>query len=1017
MATTPRYFSKGIELRGETADLSTTNEGTIFNNSTSAKLKAYIGAAIRELVTADQVQILTNKSIDAASNTISNIATSMLASGVLNTSTSLATASNTQIPSALAVKTYVDTGLALQNDAVEIAFVPNGDISSTNVQAAVQEVRDDTDTKLGLKVDKTTTVNGHALSANVTVTATDVGLGNVDNTSDATKNAAAVTLTNKTIVATANTITAIANANIDAAAAIARTKLASGTASALLANNGSGVMSEATDITVGTNNLTLASTKHLEIQAATDSSTTGANASLTAFTGGAIRLTNASLTSLANIPAGANGQQLTILNRTGVDVQVIDSSAATGTAANRIYTGTNTALTFTNNAALYLQYDSTSSRWQITGGSGSGGGSSSLSSVFQLVGTEAITDWSTGNNATFLGGGSLAATFAKDTSTPLHGSASYKLTQAGGSLNDYVSSPAQAVDLRFRGQQTFLTLPYQYNGATSDIAIVIYDVTNSAILSAATDVIIGTNGSTSSAIVGVIIPSTCASIRVGFQVKVLNSGKILAFDDVQLSTGISDVSSISTTVTEAIEGLGNNTQYGSTNTGVSILSLNKNTNLGVIQVLSDAVNGTSFKALKNCELKISCRFYSPTGSGFSGYITRNATTLTTTTPDGILTYATSSGANNSSEMSANVQLAIGDIIRIQRGSSDVLRMGDLTLTATAESSAIVTPLQQVSSDTLTFAFKSTAIDPTVDAIGTFNTYTFASVGNAATIATSAPTQTTTSMNTNGIQVFSRAFSAASTSASPARFDIFIGKGLKSKQVDLYASAAKVTPLTYDRVVYGANVNEGGTDVYYNELTGILVITAGVAVTASNTGRTVDIAGNASASGYFVFNASRSPSLSALPNLAPRIAYLSHSVASGTAGGSATSGSWQTRTLNTLTDTTGIVTSLSSNQFILSAGTYSLKGHAVFEQTDNSKTKIRNITDSTDTIIGSNIKTLNTVGGMQFSSLLSGEIIITSAKTFELQSQVQTSVNTTGYGIAASFSVNEVYAQLEILKIK
>lgn len=40
---------------------------------------------------------------------------------------------------------------------------------------------------LALKVDKTTTVNGHALSANVTVTATDVGLGNVENTSDADK--------------------------------------------------------------------------------------------------------------------------------------------------------------------------------------------------------------------------------------------------------------------------------------------------------------------------------------------------------------------------------------------------------------------------------------------------------------------------------------------------------------------------------------------------------------------------------------------------------------------------------------------------------------------------------------------------------------------------------------------------------------------------------------------------------------------------------------------------------------
>ena len=39
-------------------------------------------------------------------------------------------------------------------------------------------------TEVGKSVPKTTTVNGHALSANVTVTKGDVGLGNVDNTSD-----------------------------------------------------------------------------------------------------------------------------------------------------------------------------------------------------------------------------------------------------------------------------------------------------------------------------------------------------------------------------------------------------------------------------------------------------------------------------------------------------------------------------------------------------------------------------------------------------------------------------------------------------------------------------------------------------------------------------------------------------------------------------------------------------------------------------------------------------------------
>lgn len=46
------------------------------------------------------------------------------------------------------------------------------------------------------------------------VTKTDVGLGNVDNTSDATKNAATATLTNKTISGSDNTITNIAQSSV-----------------------------------------------------------------------------------------------------------------------------------------------------------------------------------------------------------------------------------------------------------------------------------------------------------------------------------------------------------------------------------------------------------------------------------------------------------------------------------------------------------------------------------------------------------------------------------------------------------------------------------------------------------------------------------------------------------------------------------------------------------------------------------------------------------------------------------
>ena len=145
---------------------------------------------------------------------------------------------------------------ASSNLAADILFTPIGDIAASNVQAAIEEVRNDTDTKLASKVDENAaivaatktkvtydtkglvtggadattadiadslnkryvtdadltklgntsgtntgdqtlgglggvptsrTVNGHALTGDVTVTKGDVGLGNVDNTSDANK--------------------------------------------------------------------------------------------------------------------------------------------------------------------------------------------------------------------------------------------------------------------------------------------------------------------------------------------------------------------------------------------------------------------------------------------------------------------------------------------------------------------------------------------------------------------------------------------------------------------------------------------------------------------------------------------------------------------------------------------------------------------------------------------------------------------------------------------------------------
>lgn len=63
---------KGIVLRGESSDITDNVEGSVFQNSTSHRLKTYIESAVREIITSSQAQTLTNKTIDYNSNTILN---------------------------------------------------------------------------------------------------------------------------------------------------------------------------------------------------------------------------------------------------------------------------------------------------------------------------------------------------------------------------------------------------------------------------------------------------------------------------------------------------------------------------------------------------------------------------------------------------------------------------------------------------------------------------------------------------------------------------------------------------------------------------------------------------------------------------------------------------------------------------------------------------------------------------------------------------------------------------------
>lgn len=135
----------------------------------------------------------------------------------------------------------------------------------------------------------------------------------------------------------------------------------------------------------------------------------------------------------------------------------------------------------------------------------------------------------------------------------------------------------------------------------------------------------------------------------------------------------------------------------------------------------------------------------------------------------------------------------------------------------------------------------------------------------------------------------------------------------------------------------------------------------------------------------------------------------------TNGGTFTQDAWQTRVLNTAV-TNGITgASLSSNQITLPAGTYFIEASAPGVAVDRHKLKLRNTSDSADTILGRSVYSVSTEAGHSISSVV-GTFTIAGEKTFELQHYCQTTAADTGFGVASNFSVIEVYSQVKIWKV-
>lgn len=141
-------------------------------------------------------------------------------------------------------------------------------------------------------------------------------------------------------------------------------------------------------------------------------------------------------------------------------------------------------------------------------------------------------------------------------------------------------------------------------------------------------------------------------------------------------------------------------------------------------------------------------------------------------------------------------------------------------------------------------------------------------------------------------------------------------------------------------------------------------------------------------------------------------------ASGTAGDTPGTSTWTKKTLQTITTNEISGASLSSSQITLPAGTYFIDGTSLMAGTNSSsvRLRLRNITDSTDTMYSMTIRFATAVGSLNLYNTptqIVGRFTIASTKVFEIQAYQDGPLPTAAF---PSPTISEMYSDFRIWKV-
>lgn len=136
-------------------------------------------------------------------------------------------------------------------------------------------------------------------------------------------------------------------------------------------------------------------------------------------------------------------------------------------------------------------------------------------------------------------------------------------------------------------------------------------------------------------------------------------------------------------------------------------------------------------------------------------------------------------------------------------------------------------------------------------------------------------------------------------------------------------------------------------------------------------------------------------------------------ASGTAGGTSTSGSWLTRTLNAKDDPGGL-SALESNQMTFSPGRYYVRGFTALHASGQSMGRLYDVTRGVTLLPGTSEYG---GGGYEVKSVVRGIVTMVGGTRVEFQYRVGAGKATDGLGLAVSSGVDEVFSLIELWKFE